>query len=305
VRVVSRESRVESEETCDSRLTTHDSRLGTVAILGIGLIGGSLGMALRARGAAKEVIGWNRRAAGAALALERGAVDRTAQTPEEAVRKADLIVLGVPVEVTAPLARQIAPHRKPGAVVTDAGSAKARLVAEVEAILSGRFVGGHPMAGSEETGVAAASPDLFENAVWILTPTPQTDPSALETVARMAAAVGAIPRRCDPALHDRLVAGLSHLPHLLAYGLAQTAAGRVDDEWTDLAAGSFRDGTRVAKSDPALWTGILLDNRESVVEALDGFTEWAGKARVALETGDAGALAELLARAREARKRFP
>lgn len=279
--------------------------LGTVAILGLGLMGGSLGMALRARGAAREVVGWARRPATLEEALARGAIDRAAADLREAVAGADVVVLAVTVGAILPLLAQAAPACKPDAAMTDVGSAKARIVREAEPIAGGRFVGGHPMAGSEQAGIAAASADLYQNAVWALTPTPQTDPEAIEQIERMARWVGAKPLRCDPGQHDRLVAILSHLPHLLAYGLAQTAGNHVEEAWADLAAGSFRDGTRVAKSDPALWTEILLDNREAVLATMDYFDGWFDRIRAALRDGDAAGLAELLSNAHNARKRFP
>lgn len=282
-----------------------DSRLDTVAILGLGLMGGSLGLALRKRGAAREVVGWGRRPETREEALARGAMDRAADSPEEAVRGADLVVLCVPVATIVPLLEKIAPDCKAKAALTDVGSAKARIVAEAERIVGGRFVGGHPMCGSEESGLVAARADLYQGATWVLTPTPQTDPAALERVAAMAQASGAVLRECDPDTHDRWVASLSHLPHVLAYGLAQTAGDQVEPEGAALAAGSFRDGTRVAKSDPAFWTEILLDNRAAVLESLDVFLEWADRTRAALDAGDAEKLSELLAAAHAARQRFP
>jgi len=279
--------------------------LGTVAILGLGLMGGSLGLALRARGAAREVVGWARRQATLDAALACGAIDRAFADLHEAVAEADVVVLAVTVAAILPLLEQIAPACKPDAAITDVGSAKARIVREAEEIAGGRFVGGHPMAGSEQAGIAAASADLYQNAAWVLTPTPQTDLNALERIEQMARSVGAVPRRCNPTKHDQLVASLSHLPHLLAYGLAQTAGFHVEDEWVDLAAGSFRDGTRVSKSDPVLWTEILLDNRAAVLQSLDDFDGWLARARAALLEGDAAALAELLSAAHGARKRFP
>lgn len=274
-----------------------------VAILGLGLMGGSLGLALRARRAVRRVVGWNRSGAALGQAAARGAVDEAEADLAAAVREADLVVACVPVEATVPLLRACAPHLAAHAFVTDVGSAKARLVSEAEGILGGRFVGGHPMAGSEESGVGAASAGLYEGAAWLLTPTPATAPAALEAAAHLAAAVGARPRVCGADEHDRLVAAISHLPHLAAYATAAAAAG-VPDGWTDIAAGSYRDTTRVAGSDPALWSGILIDNRMAVVERLDDLIAWLGAARDALGSGDAAVLGSLLARAHAARQRF-
>lgn len=289
----------------DPSFITESTKLGVVAILGLGLMGGSLGLALRARGVAGKVIGWNRSASVPPVAEKMGAIDQAASDPREAVAEANLVVLAVPVRVAASLAETILPALKPDCVVTDVGSAKARLVAETEAILGGRFVGGHPMAGSEASGIEEADGKLYECAAWVLTPTPVTWPEALERVTQLVVSVGAVPYRCDPEEHDRIVASLSHLPHILAYGLAHTAGKQVESEWGAIAAGSFRDGARVAKSDPVLWSGILSDNRAAVLEALDEFLVWAGQVRAALAEDDAETLREMITRAREARNQFP
>jgi prephenate dehydrogenase len=279
-----------------------------VAILGLGLIGGSLGMALKRSGFASEVAGWDAgwetRPASRAVCLERGAVDEAADSPEAAVAGADLVVLAVPVDAVIPLLDRVAPHLEPYAVVTDVGSTKERIVREAEARIAGRFVGGHPMAGSERSGIEAAAADLFEGAPWITCPTNETGRKALGLVERMAAAVGAAPRPCPPGLHDDVAAALSHLPHVLAFGLADTAAARVSGTLRTLAAGSFRDGTRVAQSDPALWTSILVDNAEPVMESLDQFLSWATVLRRAIAAADRESVHRLLAQAHESRAEF-
>lgn len=279
--------------------------LGTVAILGLGLMGGSLGMALRSRGGAEKVIGWNRSASVLPVAKKMGAIDQVSPDPREAVAEADLVVLAVPVRVVASLAETILPALKPDCVVTDVGSVKARLAAETEAILGGRYVGGHPMTGSEASGIEKANGKLYERAAWVLTPTPVTCPQALERVTQLVVSVGAVPYQCSPEKHDRIVASLSHLPHILAYGLAHTAGKQVEPEWGVIAAGSFRDGARVAKSDPALWSDILSDNRVAVLESLDEFLAWVGQVRAALVQDDAETLREMITRAHEARNQFP
>ncbi|HXG23461.1 MAG TPA: prephenate dehydrogenase/arogenate dehydrogenase family protein [Chthonomonadales bacterium] len=289
----------------DPPFITNSTKPGTVAILGLGLMGGSLGLALRARGGAEKVIGWNRSASVLAVAKEMGVVDLVASDPRGAVAEADLVVLAVPVQVVASLAETILPALKPDCVITDVGSTKTRLVAETEAILGGRFVGGHPMAGSEASGIEEANSKLYERAAWVLTPTPVTWPQALERVTQLVVSVGAIPYQCSPEKHDRIVASLSHLPHILAYGLAHTAGKQVEPEWGAIAAGSFRDGARVAKSDPALWSGILSDNRAAVLESLDEFLAWARQVRAALAEDDAETLREMITRAHEARNQLP
>ncbi len=276
-----------------------------VAILGVGLIGGSLGMALRANGVADSVIGWDADVLTNAAAIERTAVDSMTDSAEEAVAGADLIVLAPPTESIIPLLTFISSTIPKSAVVTDVGSAKGRIVMEAEQILGGQFVGGHPMAGLEESGITAASSTLFQGAAWILTPTNRTSEQALQTVQSIVSGIGARPRLCDPKTHDQLVAFISHLPHLLAYGLADCAGRHVTEEWADLIAGSYRDGARVALSNPSKWVEILLDNREAAGEALDSFITWAGKAREALRIEDRDTLTQLLADAHHARKRFP
>lgn len=283
----------------------HHAALGRVAILGVGLIGGSLGQALCAIGAGDPVVGWDADESVGCLAIDKGAIHKAASSPEEAVAGARLVVLAGPLDSIVPTLHRIAKHLDPDAAVTDVASAKARLVREAESIIGSRFVGGHPMAGSEESGVAASSVDLFDAASWILTPTPLTDRRALETVRKMVELAGATPRECDPETHDALVASLSHLPHLAAFGLARTAGALVPAETRDLVAGSFRSGTRVAKSDPGNWADILLDNQTHTLRALDEFLTWAEEARSTLESGDRAALTDLLTHAHQARKQFP
>src|SRR5438128_2459422 len=185
------------------RQTTAD--LGTVAILGLGLIGGSIGMALRSSGAARAVIGWDVDAAANTTALNRGAADRIAVLATEAVVEADIVVLSPPVEEIVPLITSIVSNLRERAVVTDVGSAKARIVQQAEELVGGRFVGGHPMAGLEHSGIDSASPTLFESAAWIITPSTSSDADAVSVVESLATAVGARPRSCDPESHDRII----------------------------------------------------------------------------------------------------
>ncbi|HSV73953.1 MAG TPA: prephenate dehydrogenase/arogenate dehydrogenase family protein [Chthonomonadales bacterium] len=277
--------------------------LGRVAILGLGLMGGSLGMALRARSAASEVVGWNRSQEPGRRALAAGAVDRVAASPEEAARDADVVVVAVPVERIVELARRAAAAMPTSGVVTDLGSVKARVVAEASGALQGRFVGGHPMAGSEESGITAAYADLYEGATWVLTPTDDSAPAAIDTVRGLAIAVGALPVVLSPEVHDRWVAAVSHLPHVAAYALAATAHEMAGTEGVQIAAGSYRDGTRVALSDPALWAGILLENRDAALAAMERYGAWLAGAAGALRRGERDGLERLLRGAHEARPR--
>lgn len=264
-----------------------------VAIVGVGLIGGSLGMALRKRGLARTVIGVGRDAARLEIARERGAIDTGAADFAEGVEGADLIVLATPISrILADLAR-LGPLLAPGALVTDVGSTKARIARAGDAGLPpGAFVAGHPMAGSERSGVEAADPYLFEGAVWALTPTDRTDTAALGRVRALAEAVGARVLTLDPELHDRAVAITSHLPHVLAYALAaqaEEAAGE-NAHLYELTAGSFASATRVAHSPPEMWRDIAVTNREALAGAIRDFRARLDAALAALDAEDADAL---------------
>jgi prephenate dehydrogenase len=226
-----------------------------VAILGTGLIGGSIGLGLLASDAAAEVVGFD--------------PDPLAGSPQEAAGGADVVVLAGPVDATAGLVEALAGRVGDGAVVTDVGSAKAAIVASGERALGRSFVGGHPMAGSERHGIDAASADLFRDAWWILTPTRTTSPEAYARVADLVGRLGAKPVAVSPSRHDSLVARLSHVPQLTASALVDLAAGAGDREaLLGLAAGGFRDVTRIAASNPDLWVTILRSNKTSILDAL-------------------------------------
>lgn len=271
------------------------------SILGVGLLGGSLGLALRRRGLAQRVTGFVRRAETAAEVLAVGAVDDATTDLPAAVRGADLVVLCTPVAQIGELARALAPHLAPGAIVTDVGSVKAAIIAAAESPLhaaGAHFVGGHPMAGGEKTGVAAARADLFEGAVCIVTPTPQTDPAAAEIVRGLWRGCGARVVDLDAGTHDALVARTSHLPHLLAFALARyvldPAAPGLQRE---LCATGFRDTTRIAAGSPPMWRDILLGNRAHVLAALDGLGAQLAELRAAVAAGDAAAVEGFLTEA--------
>jgi prephenate dehydrogenase len=280
-------------------------KLGPVAILGVGLIGGSIGLALRNRNAAKSVVGWDMDRSALQAAVVRGAIDEAADTAAEAVKQASIVVLATSNAAAIGLLREIRPSLPPDAIVTDVGSTKRSIVAAADNLLHGRFVGGHPMAGAETSGIGAALSTLFVGAVWALTPSQETEEDTYDRVVALVKAVDAIPYRCSASEHDRAVAYLSHLPHVLAYGLAYTGGEAVPEDLKGLAAGSFRDGTRVSQSRADLWTEILLDNSGPVIESLEGFVRWIEAARQAIGSGDREALAALLSEARRARGRFP
>ena len=276
----------------------------TVAIAGVGLIGGSLGMALRERGLARRVIGLARRDATIAEALSVGAIDEGSLEPE-AVREAELVVLAPPVLTIPPLVEALAPHLAPGAIVTDVGSTKAALMRCLEELVPPHadIVGGHPMAGSERGGVLAGRADLFEGAIWVLTRSPRTRPESLVRLTRLVQALGARPVEMEPELHDDAVARISHLPHVVAAALASAAcAGEIESELLRLlVAGGFRDTTRIASSPPEMWRDICLTNRDAILAALSDLEGSLGAFRAALEGQDGAALYEAFAHGKEAR----
>jgi prephenate dehydrogenase len=236
-----------------------------LGIAGVGLIGGSIGMA--ARRAGWEVVGVDVPDI-LVRAVELGAIDRGAGLDE--LRRADMVVLAAPVSLIPGLLAELTPT---DALVTDVGSAKVSIVRGAAEVGIRRFVGGHPMAGSQLAGVANASPDLFRGARYLLTPTGDTLPEAYALVTQFVRDdLGAVPTAVDPERHDLLVAALSHLPHLLAVALLQVTAG-ISPEALALAGPSFRDLTRVGAADPALWADILAENAGAVREVLASFTE--------------------------------
>jgi len=288
-----------------------DPVVNTIVIVGVGLIGGSLGRAIKARGICREVIGVDTVPSpptGPHPAVAAGAVDRCLIPDQLAgsVAAADLIVLATPVGTFPDLADAIAPHLGPATVVTDTGSTKEIVVARLTARLGGRFVGGHPIAGKEHSGVAGADPDMFDGATLILTPTEQTDADARERVTALWRRVGAQVIPMAPALHDQVFACVSHLPHLAAFALMQTVAGaRTGDlEPAAFAAGGLRDFTRVAASNPAMWRDICLTNRDALGKILDAYMADLGTLREAISQGDGNALERAFEAARQVRARM-
>lgn len=242
-----------------------------VAVLGMGLIGGSFALALAAAVPAAVIVGHDPDEDGLAAALERGVIHEAAATPEAAVAGASLVVLAMPVDLIPGACRALADHVPSDAAVTDVGSAKLDVVGAGEEVFGGRFVGGHPMAGSERHGIDAADAGLFGGAWWILTPTERTSSGAYSRVRDLVRSLGALPVALAPAIHDALIARLSHIPQLAASALVSTAvAGGDGGELLGLAAGGFRDVTRIAASSPDLWVAILRSNRAAVLDGLGG-----------------------------------
>lgn len=276
-----------------------------VAVVGTGLIGGSVGAALRRSGV--EVVGVDTDPQRRSEAVRRQVVDATAPLAE-AVDGSDLVVVAVPVgavegEVTAALDLG-------AAAVTDVGSVKGPVAAAVEAArpdLAPRFVGGHPMAGSEQDGVAGADPDLFTGATWVLTPTGRTDPGAFARVRSFVALLGAEPVALTPDDHDALVAVVSHVPQLAATTLMDLASHRATEHAAllRLAAGGFRDMTRIAAGDPGIWPDICVANRDAILDALDAYVRALGRVRESVAAGRRDELLHLLESARAARRSLP
>jgi prephenate dehydrogenase len=259
-----------------------------IAVVGLGLIGGSVALAARASAGA-EVAGWDLDRAAVDAALQRGAVDRGAASIADAVAGADAAFVAVPVGALAQTVSEVLEHAPAGCVVTDVGSTKRTIVA---AVSDQRFVGGHPLAGAETAGIANARPDLFEGATWYLTPTPISSGILFERLHRLVGQFGARPTAIEPATHDAILALVSHLPHVFANVLVGQAAGALGAEGERLPATgpSFRDATRVAGAPSAIWTDIYLSNRDALIAAVDGAVTRLREVRAALERGDAGAV---------------
>jgi prephenate dehydrogenase len=262
--------------------------MGKVAIVGVGLIGGSIGMALRARRLASEVVGVGRGPFTLEQAVRLGAIDRGTTDLSEGVADTDIVVVCTPVSRIAEDVAWVADAAPSYVLVTDAGSSKRQIVEAVERQPRAAtvFVGAHPLAGSERTGVQHASPDLFDGRVCVLTPTPRTRPERTQRATAFWTRLGCRVVELAPSDHDEILAATSHLPHALAGALALA----VPPEWLPLAAGAFRDGTRVAAADSALWTAIFRDNRGPLLKALSTFQECLDAFKFAVMTDDEEAL---------------
>lgn len=252
-----------------------DLLIPKITVIGTGLIGGSLSLALKAAGAVGEVTGVGRGLANLQQAVELGVIDRFNQDAEAAVADADVVFLSTPVMTLPVMAARVLPHMKPGAILTDGGSVKEQIVAEIEPLVPAgvHFVPGHPIAGTERSGAAAAFASLYQDRRCILTPTENTDATALELVRRMWQAAGSEVVVMDVAKHDLILAAISHLPHMVAYALVNAVASddRYGEDILKYSAGGFRDFTRIASSDPAMWRDIALANREALLEMISGF----------------------------------
>jgi prephenate dehydrogenase len=283
-------------------------RFAKVAVVGVGLIGGSFALALKAARIAGEITGAGRGAANLKLALEHGVIDSIAPDAASAAKGADLVLVAAPVAQSKAIFAALAPVLKPGALVTDAGSTKRDVVDAARAALGNRisrFVPAHPIAGAEQSGAAAASAELFRNRRVILTPLPENAAADVQAVEDAWRACGARVARMACDEHDAVLAAVSHLPHLLAYALVHEVAGR--DNCAQLfgfAAGGFRDFTRIASSHPEMWRDICTANRDRLLEELDRYTAKLHALRPLVAGGDGAALQKMFEEARAARQRW-
>lgn len=283
--------------------------INRISIIGIGLIGGSLARALRRADFAKEIVGYGRNLGNLKLAVEMGVIDHAEVKIEAAVQNADMILIAAPVGAMAGIFSQLAGKVSPDTVITDVGSVKTAVIKAARESLSAEefinFVPGHPIAGTEQSGVAASREDLFHEHQVILTPEPDTSRDAVEKVRAMWEAAGAEVRYLNAEKHDSVLAASSHFPHVLAYALVDMLVRRDDHrDIFDFAAGGFRDFTRIAGSDVTMWRDICVNNREPLMALLEDYRQNLGDIMKAIENGDAQWLMDTFERARHARETY-
>ena len=278
-----------------------------IALIGIGLIGSSLARVIRREGLAGEIVVSTRSRETLARAEALGLGDRYAADAAEAVRDADLVVVSVPVGASGAVAKEIAPALKPGAIVTDVGSTKASVIAQMQPHMPPHvhFIPGHPLAGTEKSGPDAGFAELFTNRWCILTPLDGTDPAALEKLAAFWRACGSNIDTMDPQHHDMVLAMVSHLPHIIAYNIVGTADDLqtvTKSEVIKYSASGFRDFTRLAASDPTMWRDVCLHNKDAILEMLARFSEDLSALQRAIRWGDGDKLFDLFSRTRAVRR---
>jgi len=283
-----------------------------VTIIGVGLLGGSLGLVLKEQGLAKTVVGIGRRQANLELAVEMGAIDRFTSEPHEAVCDSDFIVLATPVDTYPSHLQRWGKQVPSGAIVSDVGSVKGQLVFDVEAALpsTAYFVGAHPIAGKEKSGVAHATSKLFEGARCIVTPTPETNADALRKVRDLWEAAGSHVLSMDPMVHDWVLGAVSHLPHIAAFSLMhalEDLQGKTPEALNllEYSGGGLRDTTRIAASSPEMWRDICLANRENLLKMIDQYIIQLQVFKQMLTDQDASGLAENIQQAKILREGLP
>ena len=276
-----------------------------LAIIGVGLIGGSLALALKKAGLVEQVTGYSRSQAAREEALALGIIDKTAESLAEAVADADMVFVAVPMGAMQAVFEQIAPHLKPQTIVTDGGSAKQQVIDAARQALGNKFdyfVPGHPIAGTEKSGPSAAFAELYQQHRVVLTPVAETNKSALEKVRQMWQQAGADVFEMEVEHHDVVLAATSHLPHVLAFNLVGMLAQREDcDEVLRYAAGGFRDFSRIASSDAVMWRDICLGNRGAILELLQQYRSGLDKIEQAIRQDDGDYLIDIFGRAKKAR----
>lgn len=279
-----------------------------VAVIGVGLIGGSFSLALKEKKLCRHVVGIGRSAANLKLALERGIIDSIETDADAAARGADLVLVATPVAQFPAVMRAVEKSLKPGAIVTDAGSTKRDVVATARAALGAKiaqFVPAHPIAGAEHSGAAAANPELFRGRRVVIAPLEENSERDIEAVSALWAAAGARVSRMTPQEHDEVFAAVSHLPHLLAFALVSDVSKRPNSaQLFGYAAGGFRDFTRIASSHPEMWRDICVANRDRLLHELHLYEEKLITIGQMLEASDAPALEKLFAEARAAREKW-
>ena len=289
-------------------------KVGKLVICGVGLIGGSFALALRQAGLVEHVVGIGRRPEPLAAARELGIIDEAATGWAEALAGAELVLLAMPVGQMDAVAAAIAPHLEAGTIVTDAGSTKRDVIEAIYGHLDAHLasvVPAHPIAGAEKSGPTAARADLYRQRKVVVTPLPENNPAAVARVRELWAACGAVLHEMSPQDHDRVFAAVSHLPHLLAFGLVHDLAGRANAEQLfSYAASGFRDFTRVAGSHPEMWRDICIANRQSLLAELDAYLTELAYLRALLSEGNGPALERVFDAASRARttwadKAFP
>jgi prephenate dehydrogenase len=277
-----------------------------LAIVGVGLIGGSFARAALARGLVESVAGYDADPGALTSALALGAITEASASPSDAVDGAELVLLAVPVGEMRSVMRAVAPHLRADAVLTDVGSTKESVIAAARAELGARFarfVPGHPIAGRERPGVDSSEPTLFEGKLFITTPTSETDEAATSAVEQLWRTLGCRVERMNADEHDRVFAAVSHLPHLLAFALVAQIARETDaDRKLSVAGAGFRDFTRIAASSPTMWRDVCIANRAALGAELSAYREMLEQLQAALDAGNADALEAVFRAAAECRR---
>ena len=288
-------------------MTVADNTIKKLAIIGVGLIGGSLAIALREAGKVGYIVGCGRGKANLEKAVELGVIDDFTHDVGEAITDADLVFIAVPLGAMKTVFENMQGHLKPDAIVTDGGSAKACVIQDWIDVFGNdrQFVAGHPIAGTENSGVEAALPDLYQNRRVILTPTDTVDPKAVDQVESLWQTCGSEVTKMSVELHDQVLAATSHLPHVLAFGLVDTLDKlETHDEIFKYAAGGFRDFSRIASSNPVMWRDICLANSEALTPVLDSFINDLQSLSGLIKHQDGDALLEVFQDAKQARDNY-